>query len=93
MTTYDRRMNEWTSCWCFGTPVGVSALMLVSWHSCWCFSTPAGATALLLSHPDSRSDPIGGSELSSGCETIYWDSLPDFFFKPELVPVGMAHTL
>ena len=26
---------------------------------------------LLLSHPDSRSDPIGGSEPSSGCETIY----------------------
>ena len=35
-----------------------------------------------LSHPDSRFDPIGGSEPSSGCETIYWDSLPDFFFKP-----------
>ena len=35
---------------------------------------------IYLSHPDSRSDPIGGSELSSGCETIYWDPLPDFFF-------------
>ena len=34
-----------------------------------------------VSHPDSRSDPIGGSEHSSGCKTIYWDSLPDFFFK------------
>ena len=32
-----------------------------------------------LSHPDSRSDPIGGSEASAGCETIYWDSFPDFF--------------
>ena len=32
-------------------------------------------------HPDSRSDPIGGSEPSSGCETIYWDSLPDFFLS------------
>ena len=34
----------------------------------------------LLSHPDSRFDPIDGSEPSLGCETIYWDSLPDFFF-------------
>ena len=25
----------------------------------------------VLSHPDSRSDPIGGSEPSLGCETIY----------------------
>ena len=28
------------------------------------------------SHPESRSDPIGGSESSSGREIIYWDSLP-----------------
>ena len=34
-----------------------------------------------MSHPDSRSDPIGGSEPSSGCETQDWDSLPDFFLK------------
>ena len=34
----------------------------------------------ILSRPDSRSDPIGGSEPSSGCETIYWDYLPFFFF-------------
>ena len=33
-----------------------------------------------MSHPNSRSDPIGGSEPGSGRETIYWDSLPDFFF-------------
>ena len=37
--------------------------------------TPVGATTLLLvlrlSHPDSRSDPIGESEPVSGCETIY----------------------
>ena len=32
-----------------------------------------------LSRPDSRSDPIGGSEPSSGRETLYWDSLPFFF--------------
>ena len=29
-----------------------------------------------MSRPDSRSDPNGGSEPSSGRETIYWDSLP-----------------
>ena len=29
-----------------------------------------------MSHPDSRPDPIGGSEPSSGCENIYCDSLP-----------------
>ena len=33
-----------------------------------------------LSCPKSRSDPIGGSEPVSGCETQDWDSLPDFFF-------------
>ena len=27
-------MNEWTSYWCFGTPVGASALLLVLRHSC-----------------------------------------------------------
>ena len=31
-----------------------------------------------MSHPDSRSDPIGESEPSSEHETIYWDSLPIF---------------
>ena len=46
-----------------------------------------------MSHPDSRSDPIGGSEPSSGCETQDLDSLPDFFFKAELVPVAKAHIL
>ena len=33
-----------------------------------------------VSHPDSRSDPNDGFEPSSRCETIYWDSLPVFFF-------------
>ena len=41
-------MNEWTSCWCSGTPVGASALLLVLRHSCWCSDTPVGATALPL---------------------------------------------
>ena len=31
-----------------------------------------------VSHPDSWSDPIGGSEPGPGCETIYWDSLLTF---------------
>ena len=40
----------------------------------------------IVSHPEFRSDPIGGSEPSSGCETQDWDSLPEFFFlkKPNL---------
>ena len=38
------------------------------------------AFVVVVSRPESRSDPIGGSELVSGCETIYWDSLPEFFF-------------
>ena len=37
-----------------------------------------------MSRPDSRSDFIGGSEPISGCEDIYWDSLPDFFSKQNL---------
>ena len=44
-----------------------------------------------VSHPDSRSDLIRGSELSPGHETLDWDSLPlflFFFLKAELVPVG-----
>ena len=35
---------------------------------------------LLLSHPDSRSDSIGGSEPVSGCETIYLGLFTFFFF-------------
>ena len=43
-----------------------------------------------MSRPDSRSDPIGGFEPVSGCKTIYLDSLPlFFFFKAELIPVGI----
>ena len=42
-----------------------------------------------LSHPASRSDPNGRSEPSSGRETIYWDSLPVFFLRAELVHVGI----
>ena len=50
------------SCWCSGTPIGASALLLVLRHSCWtgattlllrgqarpdqCFGTHAGATVL-----------------------------------------------
>ena len=34
----------------------------------------------IMSHPDSRSDQIGGSEPVSRCENIYWDYLTDFFF-------------
>ena len=33
-----------------------------------------------MSHPRSRSDPIGESEPVSGCETICWDSLFIYLF-------------
>ena len=54
---------------------------------------PGPSGWVLVSRPDSRSDPIGGSEPVSGCENIYWDSLLDFFFKAEFIPIGMAHIL
>ena len=42
-------MNEWTFCWCFGTPVSASALLLVLRHSCCvCSHILIGASALLL---------------------------------------------
>ena len=53
-------------------------------------------SAGVVSHPESRSDPNGGSEPSSRRETQDWDSLPDFFFfffKSQLAPVGLAHIL
>ena len=34
-----------------------------------------------MSRPESRSDPIGRSEPSSGCETQDWDSFFFFFLK------------
>ena len=42
-------MNKWTSFWCFGTPDGASALLLVLRHSC-CVGNHVliGASALLL---------------------------------------------
>ena len=43
-----------------------------------------------VSRRDSRSDPIDESEPVSGYKTIYWDSLPVFFFfRAELIPVGI----
>ena len=43
-----------------------------------------------MSHPDSQSDQISGSEQSPGSETIYWDSLTVFFLlRDELVPAGI----
>ena len=49
-------MNEWTFCWCFGTPdwcfgtpVGATTFLLRGQPRFdRCFGTPAGATALLL---------------------------------------------
>ena len=52
-----------------------------------------GSIEEVLSHLDSWSDPNGGSEPGSGRETIYWDSLPIYFFltytyTKELPPEG-----
>ena len=42
-------MNEWMSCWCFGTPVGAMALLLLEQaRPDRCSGTPAGAVALML---------------------------------------------
>ena len=52
-----------------------NALNIFMLHSSIQFSLHFILTQIM-SHPDSRSDPIGGFESSSGCEDIYWDSLP-----------------
>ena len=39
------------------------------------FSSSESEHLVCMSRLESRSDPIGGSELSSGCETQDWDSL------------------
>ena len=49
------------SCWCFGTPVGATTLLLRGQaRPDRCFGTPAGATALLL-HGQTRSDRCFGT--------------------------------
>ena len=54
-------MNEWTSCWCFGTPVGATTLLLRGKPRFdWCSGTPAGATALLL-REQARPDRCSGT--------------------------------
>ena len=60
----------------------VTHLPWTSWRhdAVWVIVDRLIKSAHFLSHPDSRSGPIGGSEPSSESETIYWDSLPDFFF-------------
>ena len=58
------------------TELGKEKLKLSSLHTL----KIAGKSNRRLSRPESRSDPIGGSEPSSRCETQDWDSLPDFFF-------------
>ena len=52
--------------------------------SCWAL----GAVALVVT-PLSRSDPIGGSELNPGCDTILLTGtlIDRFFLRAELVPV------
>ena len=59
------------------------------------FSTAWGG--LYMSRPDSRPDPIGGSEPVSGTRDsglgLTTGFFFFFFFKTELIPVGMAHIL
>ena len=49
------------SCWCFGTPAGVTTLLLRE-QACpdWCSSTPAGVTTLLLRE---QARPVGAPAL------------------------------
>ena len=56
-------------------------------------SLPPYRIARAVSRPDSRSDPIAGSEPSSGYETEDWDSLPDFFFQSRTCTCGLWPTL
>ena len=89
VTHLPRTSKEHYAVWVIVDQLTKSAHFLVVWMT----FTMEEFYRLYMSQPDSQSDPIGGSEPSSGCKTIYWDSLPDFFFKAELVPVGMAHIL
>ena len=62
--------------------------------STWITFTLALSMAALKCHapipgPTRLADP----NLFPGRETQDWDSLPDFFFKTDLVLVGMAHIL
>ena len=75
------------SCWCFGTPVGAPALLLVLRHSCWCCGTPAtwlatfdwcsgtpaGATTLLL-REQARPDWCSGTP--AGAMTLLFCIVP-----------------
>ena len=57
--------------------IGSSNYIVVHWD---CHGVVRLVLSNGLSHPNSRSDPIGKSEPVSGCETLYWDSLLFFFF-------------
>ena len=70
-------MNEWTFCWCFGTSIGASALLLVLRNSCWCFGTPVGATALLL-HGYPRFDWCSGTPAGTTALLLREQARPDW---------------
>ena len=67
-------MNEWTSCWCFGTPVGSSALMLVLRRSC-CVGSHVliGASALL---------PVLRHSCCVGRHVLYGATAPQYCIVP-----------
>ena len=64
-------MNEWTSCWCFDTPVGATTLLLRGQaRPDRCFGTPAGATTLLL-HGQARPDRCFGTPTGAMAPQYY----------------------
>ena len=59
-------MNEWTSCWCFGTPD-------------WCSGTPACATALLL-REQARPDRCSGTPAGATALLLRGQARPERCF-------------
>ena len=88
-------MNEWTSCWCFDTPVGASALLLVLRLS-FCVGSHflIGALALLLvlrhSYCVSRHVLIGAPELLLVLRHSYCVSRHVLIGAPALLLRGQA---
>ena len=82
-------MNEWTSCWCFGTHVGASTLLLVLRHSSWCFGTPVGATTLLL-HGQPRFDWCSDTPAGATALLLCGQARPDRCFS---TPTGATTLL
>ena len=83
-------MNEWTSCWCFVTPVGASALLLVLRHSC-CVGRHVliGASAVLL-RAQARFDRCFGTPAGTTTLLLHGQARPDRCFN---TPAGATTLL